>query len=113
MARSLLQDRMRTVLRVAYAHKIAAEALSKRHVWFGVPVVVLTTIVGTTAFATLNDAGGTHIWIGVFTGVLSVAAAVLAALQTFFSFADNAKGHAIASSKLFELWAWNATVAYY
>lgn len=104
MSSKLLRDRMRTVLRVAYGHKIAAEALSKRHLWFGVPVVVLTTIVGTTAFASLTYTPSEHIWIGVLTGVFSATAAVLAALQTFFSFSDNAKGHAVASAKLFGLW---------
>ncbi|GEP61953.1 SLATT domain-containing protein [Reyranella soli] len=71
---------------LARAHAMNADKLERWHYWLGVPVVILTTIVGTTAFASLSDLGNTRVLIAVGTGALSVSAAVLAALQTFFAF---------------------------
>jgi hypothetical protein len=44
---------------------------------------VLTTIVGSTAFATLANQGKSQTWIAVILGTLSAVASVFAAVQTF------------------------------
>ncbi len=81
------------------AHYVIATRLSRSNLMFGVPVVVLATVVGTSVFATLQEqvASGWRIAIGV----VSVLAAVLASLQTFLRFQERAEKHRAAA----ELWA--------
>ena len=63
-----------------------------KHNALGVPLTAATAIVGTTIFATLNSPSQSF-WIQVAAGLLSLAAAVIAALQTFFNFAEVAARH--------------------
>jgi hypothetical protein len=65
----------------------------------GVPVVVLTTFIGTSVFATLQDDISTG--LKIFVGVISVTAAVLASLQTFLRFGERSEKHRVAG----ESWA--------
>jgi hypothetical protein len=55
--------------------------------WLGLPVVVLTTIVGTSIFATINDQP--ELIYRVVAGAFSLLAAVLAAVQIFFKFSER------------------------
>ena len=73
------------------AHYEMAAILRRRHWRLGVPVIITTTIVSTAIFTTLTK--DTAIGWRVATGLISVVAAVLAALQTFFGFADQAQRH--------------------
>ncbi len=73
------------------AHYDMAEIHKKRHRKFGVIVVVITAIVGTAVFASLGKSP--NIWIQLFTGLLSVGAAVLSALQTFLGFSELQTQH--------------------
>jgi hypothetical protein len=73
------------------AHYGIATRLVKYNIWFGVPVVVLATIVGTSVFATLSRDARTSLRIVV--GFMSVAAAVLASLQTFLRFQERGERH--------------------
>jgi hypothetical protein len=66
--------------------------------WLGVPVVVLTSVVGTSLFATLSrSSSNTSPLLRATLAVISVAAAVLSALQTFFKFGERAEKHAVAA----------------
>ena len=60
----------------------------------GIPVVVLSTVVGTTIFANELDAQGGS--LRYFFGGISVLAAILASLQTFLRFAESANKCAVA-----------------
>lgn len=73
------------------AHYDMALKLRKRHTWLGVPVIITTAVVSTAIFTTL-EADPAIGW-KVVTGLISVAAAVLAGLQTFFNFAEQAQRH--------------------
>ncbi|UJR85643.1 Hypothetical protein I5071_77230 [Sandaracinus amylolyticus] len=79
------------------AHLLAATRLSARHYQLGVPAVVLSAIVGSTVFASLD----TSIELGakVAVGITSVLAAVLAALQTVLRYAERAEKHRIAAAQ--------------
>jgi hypothetical protein len=73
------------------AHYIVAERLHRRNYQFGVPVIILSAIVGTSVFATLaKDVG---LWSRVAVGGVSIAVTVLSALQTFFRFTERAEQH--------------------
>jgi hypothetical protein len=72
-----------------------------RHTALGVPVILTATGVSTAIFGTL-EAQPAFGW-KVATGLVSLAASVLAALQTFFNYSEQAQQHqasAISYSKL-------------
>jgi hypothetical protein len=83
----------------ADAHYALCTRLSRSNIRFGVPVVILTTFVGTSVFATLQH----HVNVGlrITVGMVSVLAAVLASLQTFLRFGERAEKHRTAA----EAWA--------
>jgi hypothetical protein len=81
------------------AHYVLATRLGGYNLLFGIPVVVFTTVVGTSVFATLQENVGTS-W-RILVGIVSVLAAVLASLQTFLRFQERAEKHRAAA----ELWA--------
>jgi hypothetical protein len=79
------------------ANYLAANAYSRKHVKFGVVAVSLSAIVGTGVFASLGKQVNPTIQILV--GGMSVAAAVLAALQTFLKHGDRASSHRQAAAR--------------
>ena len=73
------------------SHYEAAKPLSSLNNKLGIPVVILTTFVGTTVFATVEkEASG---WLKIIVGLISVLSAVLASLQTFLQFSERAEKH--------------------
>jgi hypothetical protein len=83
----------------AETHYAIAGRLGKYNISLGIPVVVLSTFVGTSVFATLQDNVSVNLRIVV--GGVSVIAAVMASLQTFLRFAERAEKHRAAA----EHWA--------
>jgi len=73
------------------AHYLAHDQFAARNLWLGVPVVVITTVVGTTIFGTLNENPDPKLRIAA--GLLSLTGAVLAALQTMFGYGQTAQMH--------------------
>ena len=78
------------------AHFKAAEVYEQRNLWLGVPVVVLSAVTGTAVF---TSSGDTAVAERVVVGLFSVAAAVLASLQTFLRYAELAQKHKAAAIK--------------
>jgi hypothetical protein len=95
----LLKDWDKRAAASSEAHYALAGRLAGRNIQLGVPVVVLTTIIGTSVFATLQKEVGTGWRLAI--GVVSVLAAVLASVQTFLRFAERAEQHRAAA----ENWA--------
>jgi hypothetical protein len=80
------------------AHYRVASQLRVRHRVLGLPVVIFTTAVGTSIFATLNESSfEAGLWPRIIVGTIAIAAAVLAGIQTFFGFAQRADQHVIAA----------------
>lgn len=77
------------------AHYDMVERYRVRHRTFGIAVVVATSIVGTATFGSLAEVAGKNAepWIKFGTGIISVLATVLAALQTFLGFSDLQAQH--------------------
>jgi hypothetical protein len=92
----LLADWRNRAAAAATAHYRLADRCRRRNVALGVPVVVLSTVVGTSLFATLNETS-VDSDVRLTIGVVSVAAAVLASLQTFLRFAERAERHVLAA----------------
>ena len=81
-----------TDLRVAcHGHYEAAVNSSRYNYYLGIPVIILSTIVGTAIFASLEANPETYLQI-IF-GLLSMLSVVLASLQTFFKFSEKAEKH--------------------
>jgi hypothetical protein len=82
------------IARVQIAHFSAAMRFGSRNIQMGLPAIILSTIVGTSVFASLNNDKIPQ-WATITVGVVSVFAAVLAASQTFLSFSERAEKHRI------------------
>ena len=95
----LLRDWARRAGTSSDAHYELASRLSRANIRFGVPVVALTTAVGTSVFATLEHQ--VHTALRVLVGIVSVIAAILASLQTFLRFGERSEKHRTAA----EAWA--------
>src|SRR5512144_2238777 len=79
------------------AHYLSADYFGRRKYWLGIPAVVLSTIVGTSVFATLQKQP--EPWLQISVGLASVVAAVLASLQTFLGYSERAEKHRVAVAK--------------
>jgi hypothetical protein len=79
------------------AHYRSADHFGRKHLALGIPVIALSTLVGTSVFATLQEQP--TIWLQIAVGLASVLAAVLASLQTFLGWSARAEKHRIAGAK--------------
>jgi len=95
----LLKDWRTRAATTSSEHYRNASRLARLNIRFGIPVVVLTTFVGTSVFATLQS--DVHVSLRIGLGLVSVLAAVLASLQTFLRFGERAEKHRASA----ELWA--------
>ena len=75
----------------ARGHHLAAAQKSRLNHFFGVPAAVISAIVGTTLFATLEQNPDTT-W-RIIVGLVLILSAVLSTLQTRFNYADAAGKH--------------------
>lgn len=75
----------------------AGDIAAERHVLLGIPVVITTTIVGTSIFASLS--ADPAIGWKILVGLISIVAAILSALQTFFNYSEIAEKHRVAGAR--------------
>jgi hypothetical protein len=97
MRTQTLEDWHTGVRLMHIAHSRAASSHVRLNRALGVPVVIVTTVVGTTVFASLGNVPNTAVTIVV--GVFSVAAAILSSLQTFLNHSGSAERHNAAAIK--------------
>ena len=76
-------------------HDFASRLSAKGQYGLGIPSLVVSTIVGTSVFSALSSKEVPALWVGF----LSIAAAVLAALQTFMDFGGRSDKHRSAGVK--------------
>ncbi|MGJ3247656.1 MAG: SLATT domain-containing protein [Elainellaceae cyanobacterium] len=93
----LLRDWYRRLRFAQFVHYEAAKMFERLNYWLGIPIVVLSTFVGTSVFANIGKLIDTRVQISI--GLISVSAATLASLQTFLKFSERAERHRIAASK--------------
>jgi len=62
-----------------------------------IPTIVLSTVVGTSIFSAIGQS--VEQWHQILVGGLSIAAAVLASLQTFMSYSERAEKHRLAAAR--------------
>jgi hypothetical protein len=95
--KQLLDDWHERATTAQFGHQRQAERTRTKGIALGLPVVIMTTLVGTSAFATLGDA--TSNAAKVVVGSFSIIAAVLASMQTFLGYSQVAERHRIAASR--------------
>lgn len=76
-------------------HDEAARKYAKGQFAMGIPSLILSTVVGTSVFSAVSEKAPLELWVGI----LSIAAAVLAALQTFMDFGGRSDRHRNAAVK--------------
>lgn len=89
---NVLTDWHRRAQESQFSHYEAARYFNWLNNWLGIPALVLSTIVGTSIFASLSEQN-VSTTLRVFLGYISLLAACLSALQTFLRFAERAKKH--------------------
>ena len=87
----LLADWFRRTRESQRVHYECANHFNKLHLWMGIPTIVLSAAVGTAVFASLE----TSAWgmVRIIIGLVSIAAAVCASLQTFLGYSERADHH--------------------
>jgi len=92
----LLNQWLNRVRRNQLAHRQSAKFFNYLNNLLGIPVIVLSTFVGTSIFSTLNQSVKNS--IRIILGLISTSSAVLAALQTFLKFGERANQHSKAAA---------------
>ena len=82
---------------VAVGHYKSAEYYTKMHVRLSGSAAVLSAVIGTTVFATLQSQPA--LWLQIMLGFFSIFAAVLATLSASMGYQDKAEKHRTAGSK--------------
>lgn len=95
--KEVLDDWYERVAVTQRAHYLSADHFVGRKYWLGIPAVALSTIVGTSVFASVQKQP--EPWLQIVVGLASVAAALLASLQTFLGYSERAEKHRIAGAK--------------
>jgi hypothetical protein len=89
----LLQEWRKRVYAAQTAYYEVAEQLARRNYQLGIPVVIVSSLVGTAVFADWSKVSAYRWWVGS----VSILAAVLASLQTFLKFGESATLHGAAA----------------
>ena len=76
-------------------HELAARTYARGQYALGIPALIASTVVGTSLFASLSSRIVPPLWVGL----LSIAAAVLAAIQTFMDFGGRSDKHRLTAVK--------------
>jgi len=89
----LLCNWRRRVYAAQAAYYGEAERLRRRNYQLGIPVVIVSSLVGTAVFSNWADDPTYKWWVGS----VSILAAILASLQTFLKFGESATLHGAAA----------------
>jgi hypothetical protein len=93
----LLREWKERAWRFSAAHHKAAVHYHRMHLALGIPVVLVTAVLGTSAVSSMQDKDvGSPMQIGVV--FLAVCAAILAGLQTFLNYGETSERHRRAGS---------------
>ena len=93
----LVQEWFRRARQNQRMHYRCADHFSHKNRLLGIPAIVISAIVGSAVFASIEfEASGTT---KIIFGLLSVLAAVLVSLQTFLSYSERAERHRVTSAR--------------
>ena len=89
-SRALLADWHNRMYAAQTGHYERSDRFRRLHYWLGIPVVILTTLAGTTLFASLGKKVGP---VGVVIALTTLLGGVLASIQTFLRLGESAANH--------------------
>lgn len=93
----LMVDWFRRSRESQQVHYECSNHFGRLHYGLGIPTIVLSAIVGTAVFASLeSELDG---WWRVTVGTISIGAAVLASLQTFLGLSERAENHRLIAAQ--------------
>jgi hypothetical protein len=95
--KALIEEWYTRCSRVAVGHYKMADRYSKKHTRLSVSTAILSALIGTTVFTTLQNQNDSAIKITI--GLLSILASILSALSAFMGYQDKAQKHRTAGSK--------------
>lgn len=93
---NLVETYCKTSILNRAAHYRAAKDATVKHYWLGIPSILISTAIGTSIFATLNNNPAEG--FKMIVGSVSFLSAVLSSLQTFFKFSEVAEKHRVAGA---------------
>ncbi|MEO1390603.1 MAG: SLATT domain-containing protein [Cyanobacteria bacterium J06634_6] len=93
----LLESWYRRLRNSQFAHYESAKSFARIHYWLGIPSVLLSTLIGTSIFATLGESVETNLRLAA--GLVSVLAAGLTSLQTFLKLSEKSEKHRSAAAR--------------
>jgi conflict system pore-forming effector with SLATT domain len=85
------------------AHAMAADSYDTRQKWLAIPTIILSTIVGASAIASLGDFGKVKFWLDLVICIFSITVAVLTGLQQYLDYATRSQKHADTAAGLFAI----------
>jgi hypothetical protein len=100
---SLVESRIKKAQVMGRAHAMAADSYDRRQKWLAIPAIVLSTIVGASAIASLGDFGKVKFWLDLVICIFSITVAVLTGLQQFLDYAARSQKHADTAAGLFAI----------
>jgi hypothetical protein len=99
--KNMLKDWLTGIRILTIGHYKAAKKFEEHHRYLGMPVIILSAVVGTAIFASIE--GNPHWLVQGFVGLLSLSAAILSSLQTFLGYAQLAEKHKAAAVRYSQL----------
>ncbi len=93
--KKVLEDWLIRATTAQFGHQRKADRNRLSSIALGIPTVIISTVVGTAAFAAINDQSGDGVKVAV--GIVSVVAAVLASIQTYLGYTQLAERHRVAA----------------
>jgi hypothetical protein len=96
-ARDMLTDWHLRATAAQFGYQSKAQRSRRANLALGIPVVALTTIVGTSVFAALTRDPTEQ--VKFLAGAVTILAAVLAAIQTFLAYAQVTENNRVAASR--------------
>jgi hypothetical protein len=98
----LLLDQWRIGLRISHrAHLEAAKYYQRLHLIFGLPSVVISALLSTAVFASMQHSNVTS--IRYILSILSVVMVVMSSLQAFLRYAELSERHKTAAAQIGEV----------
>lgn len=94
----LLLKWLRRARESQFSHYDAAKKLRNHGQNLGIPVIIITAVLGASAFGSILTET-VPLFAKLIAGLLGLAAAILSSLQTFFKFSERSEKHKVCAAK--------------
>ncbi len=95
--KTLLQSWRKELKILFQAHYVRSISIRRMNYLLGFPVIVIAMLVASYIFFTINH--NPNFWVKMMAGMLLLLCAILASLQTFLKYSEQAENHRNASAR--------------